>query len=144
MTWSYSGDPSVSTVDAVRFLVGDTDHADQQMSNEEIAWLVSEAGNATAAAILACDNLVAKYARQTDKTAGELSVKSSQRQAHYAGLAKRLRQRVATRNAVPFAGGISRTSKDGYEDNEDRVDPAFRRNLHRNPSTLRDDEENYE
>jgi hypothetical protein len=33
MTWSYSGDPSSSSTDAVRFLVGDTDTNDQLISN---------------------------------------------------------------------------------------------------------------
>lgn len=129
MTWSYSGDPSNSSTDAVRFLIGDTDSADQQMSDEEIGWLVSEAGSTYAAAVLACDGLAAKYARQTDKTAGELSVKSSQRMEHYTMLAKRLRQRSVTR-ALPFAGGISKASKDTFEENDDRVAPAFRRDMH--------------
>ena len=137
MTWSYSGDPSNSNTDAVRFLIGDTDSADQQMSDEEIGWLVSEAGSTYAAAVLACDGLAAKYARQTDKSAGEMSVKSSQRVEHYTKLAKRLRQRAVTR-AIPFAGGISKTSKEAYEEDDDRVKPAFERDMHSKHENIED------
>ena len=39
MAWTYSGDPSSSARDAIRFLVGDTDTNDQLVTNEEIAWV---------------------------------------------------------------------------------------------------------
>ena len=42
MTWTYSGNPSSTERDAVRFLVGDTDTNDQLLSNEEIDYLVTQ------------------------------------------------------------------------------------------------------
>ena len=41
MTWSYSGDPSASSLDEVRFLVGDTDSTEQLVQNEEIAYAIN-------------------------------------------------------------------------------------------------------
>ena len=38
MTWNYSGDPSLSSRDAVRFLIGDTDPNDPLVTDEEIAY----------------------------------------------------------------------------------------------------------
>ena len=84
MTWTYSGDPSANARDAIRFLIGDTDTTDQLLSDEEIAWVNTEAsGTPTAttdlydAAYRCCLTIAAKLARQADKQIGDLSVKLS-------------------------------------------------------------------
>lgn len=131
MTWTYSGDPSTSAKDAVRFRIGDTDADDQQISDEEISWLLTEEGsNIYAASAQACDGIAAKYARLVDQSAGELSVKFSQRQTHYTNLAAQFRAKNAKSAPIPFAGGISKASKESVRSNEDRVRPAFRRDMH--------------
>jgi len=47
MTWTYGGAPGTTTSatrrDAVRLLVGDTDTTDQQITDEEIAFGLSQA-----------------------------------------------------------------------------------------------------
>ena len=45
MTWSYSGDPANSTNDSIRFLIGDTDTNDRLITNEEIAYIVTQLRN---------------------------------------------------------------------------------------------------
>ena len=45
MSWSYSGDPSSSELDKCRFLIGDTNEAAPIMQDEEIQYIISEAGN---------------------------------------------------------------------------------------------------
>ncbi|GIV81724.1 MAG: hypothetical protein KatS3mg051_1188 [Anaerolineae bacterium] len=135
MTWTYSGDPAASSRDAVRFLIGDTDTNDQQITDEEIAWLLAQNGNTYVAAAAACESIAAKYARNVDASVDSARVDASQRQAHYLALAKKLRSRAAYA-AVPFAGGISESDKDTREDDTDRVEPAFTRDLHRNPGTV--------
>lgn len=44
MSWSYSGDPSKSELDECRFLLGDTNEAAPIMQNEEIQYIISNAG----------------------------------------------------------------------------------------------------
>ena len=44
MSWSYSGDPKNSPIDALRFLIGDTDISTQIMQNEELQYLIDEYG----------------------------------------------------------------------------------------------------
>jgi hypothetical protein len=129
MTWTYGGDPSESDQDKVRFLVGDTDTADQQIADEEIAWLLTEEPGAYHAAAAAARAIAAKYARQVDKAVGDLRLSASQRAAHYQALAATLTRRAQIAGAVPFAGGISASDKQAQDDDIDRVRPAFSRDM---------------
>jgi hypothetical protein len=75
--WSYSGNPSASPLDEVRFLIGDVDAGDPQMTNDEITYLLRLAGgNTVSAAISGVRGLIARYARTVDeaKTVGDLSL----------------------------------------------------------------------
>lgn len=45
MSWSYSGDPTSSTIDKYRFLISDTDPNAPIMQDEEIQFLANEAGD---------------------------------------------------------------------------------------------------
>jgi hypothetical protein len=94
MTWTYSGNPAASAVDQVRFTIGDTDTTDQQLSNEEITWLVSVRGSAPLAAPYAAEAIGAKLARESDssKSVGDMSLSRSlsARSQKYYDLAKRL------------------------------------------------------
>lgn len=129
MTWTYSGNPAASNLDALRFTIGDTNSADQQMSDEEMLYLISAHGSVRAAAIAACDALVAKHATGgtgVDKTVGDLSISGSQRAASFAALRDRLIRQSALA-AAPMAGGISVADKVATEDDTDRTSPSFRR-----------------
>ncbi|NDC49455.1 MAG: hypothetical protein EBZ61_10335 [Micrococcales bacterium] len=44
MTFTYSGDPSTSTRNYVRFLIHDTDSTDALFSDEELNYVISEWG----------------------------------------------------------------------------------------------------
>lgn len=127
MTWTYSNDPANSERDRVRLWVGDTDSNDPQITDEEIAFFLSDAGSPVAAALMAAQMLAAKYARAVDKSVGDLRLSYSQRAKAYQALVSDLRFRVATRTAPPFAGGISKTQKEATVSDTDRVPPAFTR-----------------
>jgi hypothetical protein len=129
MSWRYSGDPADSSGDMVRFLVGDTNTTDQQITDEEIAWLLTEESTVYLAAAAAARAIGAKYARQVDKAVGDLRLSASQRAAHYRDLAATLTRRAQIAGAVPFAGGISAASKQTLNDDTDRVRPAFSRDM---------------
>lgn len=45
MSFSYSGDPSDSILDECRFLLGDTNEANPIMQDEEIEYIIANAGN---------------------------------------------------------------------------------------------------
>lgn len=124
MTWTYSGDPSASDRDAVRFEIGDTDTTDQQLSNEEIAFALTKYSSVVGAAIYCCDALIAKYSRYVNQTVGRVNVAYAQRIAHYQAVIARLRRRAPA--ATPFIGGQSDADKLAAEEDTDRNAPTFR------------------
>jgi hypothetical protein len=125
--WTYSGDPSESTLDEVRFLIQDTDPDDKQISDEEIEYLIAENGGALQAAIAAAIVISAQYARAIDKAVGDLRISYSQRSKQYRDLADFLGSDGAP---IPYAGGISVSDKQIDEDDTDRVSPAFVKGMH--------------
>ena len=99
MTWTYT-DPSTPK-DEVRWLVGDTDTADQQISDEEINHVLTihpttaGAFNYIAAATVA-DAIASKYARKRQRQLGSLSSSDQQMFDHYLTKADELREMAAT------------------------------------------------
>jgi hypothetical protein len=128
MAWTYGGDPSANARDAIRFLIGDTDTTDQLLSDEEIAWVNSEAsGTSTGttalydAAYRCCLTVASKLAREADKQIGDLSVSMSQRAKAYREQAASLKALSGREGGVPipYAGGITISDKEIDEENSD-------------------------
>ena len=94
MTWTYSGNPSSSDRDAVRFLVGDTTSTDPLISDEEIAYLLVLYTEPPNAAVGAARAIAAKFSRESDqaRTVGDLSLSESlsQKSTQYHHLADHL------------------------------------------------------
>lgn len=135
MTWTYGGDPSGNARDRVRFLVGDTDSTDQLLSDEEIAWLLSESPNHYIASANACDQIAAQFTRQISRRSQDENPETIDKMRSFQRLARQLRNQAARRSAVPFAGGISIAQKETEEDDTDRVKPKFTTDLQENPNT---------
>lgn len=144
MTWTYDGNPDAGSTataderrDAVRLILGDTDAADEQVTDEEIAFaLDEESNNVYTAAILLCNSLVAKYARLVNLKFSDVSVNYEAKHKNYVALANRLRNQAAARGlniGDPKAGGIKESIMDSVEEDSDRVEPIFRRRQFRNP-----------
>lgn len=74
--FTYTGDPSVSSRDKVRFLIGDTIAAEPHFQDEEIAYLLSEWSDVYDTARAAAEILAGRYAHkaQVSKSVGDLSV----------------------------------------------------------------------
>lgn len=93
---SYSGDPSGSTVDQVRFLVQDTEEGAFLLSDAEIEWLVTKwwplYDSVTYVASVAAAVISRKYAGLVDVSADGVSVSTSQLATRYRELALDLRQ----------------------------------------------------
>lgn len=108
MTWSYSGDPSSSSVDAIRFLLGDTDHDDPlTLSNEEITWLISEwDSNLYLAAAAGAEQLAGQFAKEVTYAADGVTYTGTELQQKYRDLAQSIRvaYKRKGRLAVPYDG----------------------------------------
>lgn len=133
MSWSYSGNPSHSAKDAVRFLIGDTDETEKLLTDEEINYFLSFFNNvALNASIRCCETIIAKSSRLVDETAGSVSLSFSQRAAQFRSLLADLRTRLATDDMTPIAGGISKSDKQRVAQNADRVPPDFSKHQNEN------------
>lgn len=124
-TWNYSGDPSTSDLDAVRFLIGDTDQTDRLLLDSEINWAISQEGSLYAAAARAANAIAAKFSREADKWVGDLKIVASQRSKQYENLAKSLSQRGMLSVASASFGGGSVSGKIAEEERSDRLAPSF-------------------
>jgi hypothetical protein len=142
MTWTYGGAPGTTTSatrrDAVRLLVGDTDTTDQQVTDEEIAFALSQTSDDIYnAGALMCRTIAGKYSRLVDTSIESVSSSYSQRAKQYSELAVRLvkegKRLGSVGLGVPVAGGMSISEMESVEDDLDRVPSAFRVDQFSNP-----------
>jgi hypothetical protein len=95
MTWSYSGDPADGGVDEIRFLVQDTDAADQLITNEEIEYIIAVwtpvYGSPLMYASMVAEAIAAKFTREVAYSADGVSVGVEALQDKYNALAASLR-----------------------------------------------------
>ena len=132
--WSYSGNPTSSTKDEVRFLVGDTNPKDKQLDDCEIEYLVAQEGTAIDAAICACIGLIALYSRDFDGQFGNTT--SAQIAANYKELLAELRIKRDRKPYKMFAGGLTKTDKLTQSQNTGRVRPEFTKTMFNNPRAI--------
>ena len=123
---TYSGDPSISPRDAVRFWISDTDVDNAQIFDAEIDYTISIFPNPMLAAAQCARNLQAKYARKPNKRVGDLQISWSDIAKAYATLAADLEARGNTFNLQPYSGGTSWADRFRVNSNTDRVKPPFR------------------
>lgn len=133
MAWNYSGDPSTSSKDGVRFLVGDTDSNDPQLQDAEILFLISQYTNIWKSAAYAARSIASKYARQISKAVGDLKLEYQQRQTAYTEMSRDFLKQAATRTSLPFAGGISKADQKTDRLNPDLKQFVFTKNLFHYP-----------
>lgn len=126
MTWSYSGNPSASSKDAVRYMIGDTNTNNQLLSDEEIAYELTRS-NVYGAAALACNAIVAKLSRLVDTYLDrDIRANMSQAVRNYQTLAKNLEFKARLAVAAPYCGGIGVADKETKELDESMVPPSFK------------------
>lgn len=100
MTWSYSGDPSSSTKDEVRFLIGDTSSDKGYISDEEILYtLMKRKDNVAGAAVDCCQSLLATFASEVTYKIGPEKVDASDRYEHYKHLLTQLKANASEAHA---------------------------------------------
>lgn len=117
-----------TNVDKVRFLIQDTVVASAMLQDEEISFMLTLYPNFRLAAANCADILASKFANMAeDKTIGNLRLSYGDKSKKYAALANSLRMQ-ASKVILPYAGGISESDKETIEEDQDRVNPAFKRN----------------
>lgn len=91
MTWTYTdSDPTVSPLNEVRFLIGDTDTADQLLQDEEIGFLLDDYP-VTESAARAAMHLARRFARKAkSKTVGPLRIEYGERAESFEKLAHQI------------------------------------------------------
>lgn len=102
--FTYSGDPSSSDLDQVRFLLSDTNQDSPLLQDEEIQWLLDEGADVYDSAANGADIVSGKFAHNSDysKSVGDLSLSQnfSAQAERFKQLGTTLRQ-VRFRKAVP-------------------------------------------
>lgn len=100
--FTYSGDPSASNLDKVRFLISDTDSTDYELEDSEIQFLIDTWSTPYDAAVAAAEIVAGKYATKTNysRSIGDLSISEAYGQAasEYRSLAERLRHQKSLLN----------------------------------------------
>lgn len=132
VTWTYSGNPSLSGRDAVRFLVGDTEVNDQLLQDEEIDYLTTLHGTLNHAAAEAAHAIAAKFARLMHRSIGGLSADFSAKYHQYMELAEELLRNEGRYPVGPFVSGFRRSEKELIEDDTDRETTFGRKGIHDN------------
>lgn len=124
--WTYSGDPSLSTKDAVRFLIGDILAGDPLLQDAEINYAITLRTTAYGAAAQCLRTLASQMSRQADSTQGELRIGYSSKARAFAKRADEYEAREAIAGSgMAWAGGISLADKMAREQLTDRVKPQF-------------------
>lgn len=123
-SWNYSGDPSASDKDAVRWLVGDIDANDPLLTDGAILFLLDNASTTYGAAADAAEEIAAQFAREVSHSADGVQIGTNELQEKYLLLARRLRAR-GSKLGVPYVGGISIADKRGVAAETDRAAGSF-------------------
>lgn len=143
MAWTYSGDPSNSQRDAVRFLIGDTDTDDQLLNDDEVTYFITTHGTTNRAASEAARAVAAKFARLMNRSIGGLSADFGAKYRQYMELATNLIGKEETEPVSPFISGFKKDQKETYMDDSNR-EPIFgRKGVHDNDRVYPSDD-NYD
>jgi hypothetical protein len=139
--FSYSGNPADSLLDAIRFYSQDIDENDPFISDEEIAFLISNwehiSDNPIFLAAVVCDAISAKFAREISFSADGVSISASDLQNKFQTLADSLRAQYSANEvgSGPSAGGLIAGEEFDYT-----VKPlSWAKGMHDNPAAGQQD-----
>jgi len=132
MTFTYGGDPLNSNRDAVRLMIQDTSTGPQELSDNEIAWLIASHPDNWFAASAGATMKAGKFAAdaQVDSLkVGDLSIAEGDalgaRGREFRNLAKELKLIALRRGVKPAVGGISIAQKETDLSDTDWDRPEF-------------------
>lgn len=130
MTWTYNNADLTTSLNRVRRLIGDVNSTSPLFTDEEINFYIDENASIYSAAAIACQSLAAEYADAVTKSVGPLSITMSDKFKHYNSLASQFTVQ-ASQTGTPqlYAGGISKADKLTKEQDTDRDEPWFSRDM---------------
>ena len=131
--FTWTGDPSASNLEAVRYLVGDVDSDAPLVDDNAILWEITQWPNLYSAAASVADSIAALLGRTQGMRADGVTYGDAAKE--YRERAASLRARGATAGngssgataGGVYAGGISISDKQAREADTDRVPPSFTR-----------------
>lgn len=128
-TWTYDAS-RVATVPLyqVRRLLGDVIYEDQQLSDSEVAFALTQRSTIEGAAADCARYLAGQYSRKPDVTSpGGITTNYGEQAKKYLALARDLDNQAVRRGAggIAYAGGISISDKTSVQADADRVQPSF-------------------
>jgi len=124
--WTYNPmELANSTLYQTRLLIGDILQGDQQMTDAEVNYFVTQYSNVTLAAAACCRHLATRYARAVDIVQGNLKTNYSNKSKQYFAMSVDMEQRGYATAIGGYAGGISREDVQTQQQNTDRVQPEF-------------------
>lgn len=140
ITLDIEGDASGVTdlIRKVRFLIGDLDSDDYEVSDENVVFSLEESGNDVYLAASICARAISsKYIGFGKVTFDGVSTDKSEVYKAFNELARRLEKQSkkygSSSLGLPIAGGISISDIDSVNENTDRPRPAFNVGQFRNP-----------
>ena len=125
-------------INNVRFLVGDTDATDYAITNDNVSFALTQAGDDVYLAAAICARALAgKYATYVDTKFEDVSSDYSQMSENYYKLATRLEaqsKKYGSRGlGLPAAGGLTYSDIEANDLNDNRVQPKFKQDQFANP-----------
>lgn len=98
MSWSYSGDPATSEVDALRFMLADTDMTSPIFQDEELQYLIDQYGeDPDRLAYNAFTAAATSFARAIKRSLGPQSEDPSGRLSYYKSKADDAKKRLMSK-----------------------------------------------
>jgi len=94
MAWNYSGDPAASDLDYVRYKCGDTNTLDQLLTDEEVAFEISQTDSLLKAAYNSTRAILKVLARRVNKKIGPARLDLEKQYEHYQGVLKELQTEI--------------------------------------------------
>lgn len=113
MTTSYSGNPSASPLDEVRFLTKDTGTSGEWfLTDEEIAYLLAQDTNPKIAASYAANQISIIFGTRASKSIGPLTIRYRDQKQAYSELAAQLREMANATSAADAGPFTTQSSMD--------------------------------
>lgn len=134
MAFTWTGIPGASTIEKIRFEIGDTINTATnpcKFQDEEITYAYDQEHSIFGAAARLCEQLATQYSDAADRTMGPLRVNMTSRANAYMAKAEMLRKRMG-KYAEPYVGGISEAKKAIFEEDSDLIQPIFTKGMHDN------------
>jgi len=128
MAFTWTGDPSASIIEQIRWEINDIDSTNAKFLDAEIQYAYDQEHSIFNAAARLCEQLQVRYSDAASRTMGPLKVDMSNMASLFARKAKALRKRSIA-FAKPYVGGQSDAKEEIFEGDSDLKQPSFEKGM---------------